>query len=103
MEKPRFERRGKIEHENALNEYVENIKKDPNKKIIDLAGKSPDAIEVNYVNGKIEIIAIEVLPIRWNRGKNTWKATFTHTQKKESYRMFDKVKIITYKLQYTKE
>ena len=102
MEKPRFERRGKIEHENALNDYIQKVRRNNSSKIIDLAGKSPDAIEVNYDNGELHIIAIEVLPVRWNKNYNTWKATFTHKHKKESYRMFDEVKIITYKLEYTK-
>lgn len=95
-----IERRGKTEHEKALQEYISNSKN----KIIDLAGKSPDAIEV-FVDemGDIKIRAIEVLPVRWSKGQEIWKKTFTHKQKEESYRMFDEVKIITYKLQYTKE
>lgn len=54
-------KRGKIEHERALNDYIKNC---PNK-IIDLASKSPDAIEAIYEEGKIKLIAVEVLPIRW--------------------------------------
>ncbi len=91
-------KRGKIEHERALNDYIKNC---PNK-IIDLASKSPDAIEAIYEEGKIKLIAVEVLPIRWQKGQQRWQKTFTHKQKLESYRMFDKVKIITYKLHYSK-
>lgn len=97
----RNNRRGKEEHEKALQEYIEKAKKD-HKKIIDLCGKSPDAIEVIIENGKIKLIAVEVLPIRFNLSHNIWKKTFSHSQKRELYRMFDEVKIITYKLLYTK-
>lgn len=92
------ERRGKQEHEEALQNYISKCKN----KIIDLAGKSPDAIEVYFDNGEIKLRAIEVLPIRWSTSYNVWKNTFTHKEKKETYRMFDEVKIITYKLKYSK-
>lgn len=95
----RMERRGKEEHETALREYIENC---PNK-ILDLAGKSPDAIEAVIVDGKVKLIAVEVLSVRWINSKNIWKKNFTHAQKQESYRMFDEVKILTYKALYTKE
>jgi len=93
-----LERRGKEEHEKALADYITNC---PNK-IIDLAGKSPDAIEAYLDNGEIKLKAIEVLPLRWSTGQNRWKKTFTHKQKEESYRMFDEVNIITYQLLYSK-
>lgn len=92
------ERRGKEEHESALREYISNC----SNKILDLAGKSPDAIEAIVVDGKVQLIAIEVLPIRWAKGQKRWQKTFTHKQKEESYRMFDEVKIIPYKLLYSK-
>jgi len=91
-------KRGKEEHEKALEDYIKNC---PNK-IIDLAAKSPDAIEAIYEDGGIKLIAVEVLPIRWAKGQQRWQKTFTHKQKEVSYRMFDKVKIITYKLAYSK-
>jgi len=91
-------KRGKEEHEKALQNYIKKCQN----KIIDLAAKSPDAIEAVYEDGVIKLIAIEVLPVRWNKSKSYWKKTFTHKQKEESYRMFDKVKIINYKLQYSK-
>ena len=91
-------KRGNEEHEKALTEYITNCKN----KIIDLKAKSPDAIEAVIEKGKIKLIAVEVLPIRWSTGQNKWKKTFTHKQKIESYRMFDEVKIITYKLEYSK-
>lgn len=93
-----IERRGKEDHESTLRNYIEKC---PNK-IIDLSGKSPDGIEAYIDNGEIKLRAIEVLPVRWNKGKQIWKKTFTHKQKEESYRMFDDVKIITYRLHYTK-
>ena len=93
-----IERRGKEEHEQALKNYIENCKN----KIIDLAGKSPDAIEVYYDKGELKLRAVEVLPIRWNKGQNRWQKAFTFKDKKYSYRMFDDVKIITYKLEYSK-
>lgn len=92
------QRRGKEEHETALKNYIDNCKN----KIIDLAGKSPDAIEVYIQNNEIKLRAIEVLPIRWSTGQQVWKNAFTFKQKQESYRMFDDVKIIPYKLEYTK-
>jgi len=94
----RPERRGKEEHEKALSDYIENSKN----KIIDLAGKSPDAIEAILVDGEIILRAVEVLPIRWAKGQQRWQKSFTHTNKEYSYRMFDEVKIITYKLNYSK-
>jgi len=92
------ERRGKEEHESALREYILNC----SNKILDLAGKSPDAIEAIIENGEVKLIAVEVLPVRWVKGQKRWQKTFTHKQKKESYRMFDEVKIIPYKLLYSK-
>jgi len=92
------ERRGKEEHEKALKDYLDNC----TNKILDLAGKSPDAIEVYLENGDIKLRAIEVLPYRWNKRKNIWKKTFSEKQKIESYRKFDDVRIITYKLDYSK-
>ena len=94
-----FERRGKEEHEKALRNYIVNCQN----KIIDLAGKSPDAIEAQIQpDGTIKLIAIEVLPIRWIQRRKRWQKSFTHAQKEESYRMFDDVKIINYKLNYSK-
>lgn len=91
-------RRGKEEHEKALADYINKCRH----KIVDLAGKSPDAIEAIFENGKIKLIAVEVLPIRWQKGQQRWGKTFSHKQKLDSYRMFDEVKIITYKLNYSK-
>ena len=96
------ERRGKEEHEKELQTYIQKRQAE-NIKIIDLAGKSPDAIEAIIENGKIKLIAVEVLPSRWNNTRKYWKITFSEKNKKDSYRMFDDVKIIKYKLQYTKE
>lgn len=92
------ERRGKEEHEQALKNYIDSC---PNK-IIDLAGKSPDAIEAYFEDGQIKLRAVEVLPVRWNRGKGIWKKTFSHKQKEELYRMFDHVRIVPYRLLYSK-
>mgnify|MGYP001619635147 CR=1 FL=1 len=92
------ERRGKEEHEQALRDYISNCKN----KIIDLAGKSPDAIEAYVENGEIKLRAVEVLPIRWSSGQKVWKNTFSHIQKIDSYRRFDDVRIITYRLEYSK-
>ena len=92
------ERRGKEEHEEALKKYIDSC---PNK-IIDLAGKSPDAIEAYLENGEIKLRAVEVLPSRWSKGQKVWKKSFTYKQKKESYRRFDDVLIISYKLHYSK-
>ena len=92
------ERRGKEEHEQALRDYIENCRN----KIIDLAGKSPDAIEAYLEDGKIKLRAIEVLPRRWNPRKGIWKKTFSGKQKTELYRMFDDIRIIDYKLEYSK-
>lgn len=96
-----MERRGKAEHEKSLEQYINKARRN-GIKIIDLAGKSPDAIEAYFENGKIKLRAVEVLPIRWMRGQQRWQKSFTNIQKKESYRMFDDVKIITYKLEYSK-
>lgn len=93
------ERRGKEEHESALKEYISNC---PNK-IIDLAGKSPDAIEAFIVDGEVVLRAVEVLPARWNARHNRWKKTYSHKQKIDIYRMFDEVKIVPYRLEYSKE
>jgi len=93
--------RGKREHEDSLQKYIES-QRSKGIKIIDLGAKSPDAIEAHLENDKIKLIAIEVLPLRWNKGKKFWKKTFTHKQKQDSYSMFDEVKIITYKLDYSR-
>jgi hypothetical protein len=95
------QRRGKIEHEEALQGYINSVKSKGGK-IIDLAGKSPDAIEVVIEDGNIKILAIEALPIRWNKGKNFWKKTYSHKAKRELYSMFDEIRIIEYKLAYSK-
>lgn len=94
-----YQRRGKELHEEKLKEYISNC----NNKIIDLAGRSPDAIEAVIENGKVRLIAVEVLPSRWAKGKKVWKKSFTHKHKEYSYRMFDEVKIINYKADYTKK
>ncbi len=93
-----IERRGKELHEEKLKEYISNCKN----KIVDLAGKSPDAIEAVIENGKVKLIAVEILPSRFNKNKNSWQKTFTYKDKEYSYRMFDEVKIITYRADYTK-
>lgn len=92
-------RRGKEEHERALSEYVMSCEN----KIIDLKGKSPDAIEAYVEDGKIKLRAIEVLPLRWDLKNKRWKKTFTMKGKEYSYRMFDEVKFVTYLLEYSKK
>lgn len=91
------ERRGKELHEKELRRYLEEAKS-KGRKIIDLAGKSPDAIEVRLEYGKLKLIAIEVLPSRWSTTYKSWKHAWTYKQKQYSYRMFDEVKILEYRL-----
>jgi hypothetical protein len=90
-------KRGNNLHEEELQRYIQQAKSE-GRKIIDLAARSPDAIEAIIVNGQIELIAIEVLPSRWSNRYKAWKHPWTFKQKEESYRMFDKVKILGYKL-----
>jgi hypothetical protein len=94
------QRRGKEEHEKALKEYIENC----TNKILDLSGKSPDAIEAYFaIDGSIKLRAVEVLPLRWNEKTKSWKKTWTYNAKISIYDMFDDVRIIGYNLEYTKK
>ena len=89
----RDNRRGKELHEQELQKFIEQMQKE-GIKIIDLAGKSPDAIMIK--DGKL--VAVEVLPIRWSRSYQAYKHSWTYKQKQESYGMFDEVVILEYKL-----
>lgn len=85
-------KRGKDLHETELQEFIQRMRSE-GKKIIDLAGKSPDAIMVK--DGKL--IAVEILPSRFSKSKQKWVHSWSYKEKKEIYSMFDDVIIIEYK------
>lgn len=90
-------RRGKELHEEKLQEYIKECEQ-KNIKIIDLAGKSPDAIQAELIDGKIVLTAVEVVPTRFSTSYNTWKKSWSYKNKQETYHMFDKVKMLEYKI-----
>lgn len=82
-------RRGNEEHEKILKETI-NEYEQGGWRVIDLEGKSPDAIATK----DNKIIAIEILGKSYKNGK--WKKSHTTTEKEDIYYMFDEVVIKTF-------
>lgn len=96
-------KKGSQEHENEVQRFLDELKKD-GYKVINLNGKSPDGIAVK--NGKI--FAVEVLKKIKTERKNydssmhhgryihRFSGGFTMAQKRSTYDMFDDVLFSTY-------
>lgn len=86
--------RDKENFNKKIKEYLWYAQGQKDRRIIALTGKSPHLIEARLNDGKIELIAIEILP-EVNRDK-TPSHSWTTKQKKDQYQMFDEVLIIQY-------
>lgn len=84
-------KKGGERHEKKLKEVIQEFKR-KGYKVVDLEGKSPDAIAVK----DNVVCAVEVLG-RVHRKNRGWKKDFTIIQKKSLYSMFDKVFIRTFR------
>lgn len=84
-------KKGKEEHEALLKKTIRELEAE-GWRVVDLEGKSPDAVAAK--DGKI--IAVEILGQRWIPGTG-WKQRWTYKAKKENYSMFDDVVIKVFK------
>ena len=64
-------------------------------RVIRLFGKSPDAIAAKIVDGKLKIVAVEILGKSYKKEKG-WTRNWTYKQKRDTYSMFDDVFIKSY-------
>jgi len=83
---------GGKKHEKLLKETIKKLEKEKYR-VIELKGKSPDAIAVK--NNKI--VAVEILGVSYNYKKKRWHKSWTYTQKEDNYSMFDRVIIKKFK------
>ncbi len=82
-------------HEKLLKEYIKELE-NQGYRVIDLERKSPDAIALKIIDGKIEVSAVEVLGLQYMKGKG-WHHSWTYKAKESIYHMFDKVLIKIFK------
>ena len=84
-------RHGSLQHMKAVHKNIAELEK-KGYRVIDLQGKSPDAIALKDE----KIIAVEILGRQYKKGKG-WKKKWTHAQKKKNYDMFDDVIIFSFR------
>lgn len=86
---------GKKQHEDLLKKTIKEME-EKGWKVIDLKGRSPDAIAAKNENDKVKIIALEILGMSYNEGKG-WHKSWTYKEKMDNYSMFDEVIIKKFK------
>ena len=92
---------GKAQHEEVLSDFIADLEEE-GYRVIRLEGKSPDAIaiKIDYTSDPtslvIEVSAVEALGKTYRKGRG-WHGSWTYTNKKKLYSMFDKVLIRTFK------
>lgn len=82
---------GSKKHEEVLKLYITELEEE-GFKVIDLKGKSPDAIAVK----DNKVCAVEVLGSTYRKGKG-WHKGWTRKHKQTQYSMFDDVFIRVFK------
>ena len=78
-------------HEQNLRKYIKELEV-LGYRVIDLERKSPDAIAIKVINGKIEVSAVEVLSSQYKIGKG-WHKKWNYKAKISIYHMFDNILI----------